>query len=260
MPVNDSAKYTIKELEAIFASGKVEESFLAACRSDARKAAGRLVRRYEREQQDRSRVAKMYELEHRAWADGFDAVAGVDEAGRGPLAGPVAVAAVILPHDLYLPKLNDSKKLSAGVREELYARIQEKALSVGVALIDAQTIDRVNIYQATINGMYEAVFSLRPEPDKVLIDAVPLDNLPMPSQSIIKGDARSASIAAASVLAKVTRDRLMDAYDKEYPEYGFARHKGYGTAEHIAALKKYGPCPIHRVSFEPIRSMVRGNV
>ena len=201
----------------------------------------------------------MYELEHKAWEDGFDMVAGVDEAGRGPLAGPVAVAAVILPHDLYLPKLNDSKKLSAGVREELYAEIQEKALSVGVALIDAQTIDRVNIYQATINGMYEAVFSLQPEPDKVLIDAVPLDNLPMPSQSIIKGDARSASIAAASILAKVTRDRLMDAYDKEYPEYGFARHKGYGTAEHLAALEKYGPCPIHRVSFEPIRSMVREN-
>ena len=258
--INNLANYTIKEIEGFFAEGNVKEEFLAACAADKRKAVGRLVRRYEREQQDRSRVAKMYELEHRAWADGFDAVAGVDEAGRGPLAGPVAVAAVILPHDLYLPKLNDSKKLSAGVREELYARIQEKALSVGVALIDAQTIDRVNIYQATINGMYEAVFSLRPEPDKVLIDAVPLDNLPMPSQSIIKGDARSASIAAASILAKVTRDRLMDAYDKEYPEYGFARHKGYGTAEHIAALKKYGPCPIHRVSFEPIRSMVRGNV
>ena len=165
------------------------------------------------------------------------------------------MAAVILPHDLCLPKLNDSKKISAKVREELFDEIQEKAIAVGTALIDAQTIDRVNIYQATINGMYEAIFSLRPEPQEVLIDAVPLDKLPMPSASIIKGDAKSASIAAASIIAKVTRDRLMDEYDKVYPEYGFAQHKGYGTAQHIEALKKYGPCPIHRRSFEPVRSL-----
>ena len=165
------------------------------------------------------------------------------------------MAAVILPHDLCLPKLNDSKKISAKVREELFDEIQEKAIAVGTALIDAQTIDRVNIYQATINGMYEAIFSLRPEPQEVLIDAVPLDRLPMASESIIKGDAKSASIAAASIIAKVTRDRLMDEYDKVYPEYGFAQHKGYGTAQHIEALKKYGPCPIHRRSFEPVRSL-----
>ena len=157
--------------------------------------------------------------------------------------------------DLCLPKLNDSKKLSAKVREELFDEIQEKAIAVGTALIDAQTIDRVNIYQATINGMYEAIFSLQPAPQEVLIDAVPLDRLPMPSESIIKGDAKSASIAAASIIAKVTRDRLMDEYDKIYPEYGFAQHKGYGTAQHIEALKKYGPCPIHRRSFEPVRSI-----
>lgn len=251
------ADYTIKELEAALAAPEVSEEFLAACREDPRKAAARLVRRYEKAQAEHARLLKMYAYEHEAWARGYEIVAGVDEAGRGPLAGPVSVAAVILPHDLCLPKLNDSKKLSAKVREELFDEIQEKAIAVGTALIDAQTIDRVNIYQATINGMYEAIFSLQPEPQEVLIDAVPLENLPMASQSIIKGDAKSASIAAASIIAKVTRDRLMDEYDKIYPEYGFARHKGYGTAQHIEALKKYGPCPIHRRSFEPVRSLVR---
>lgn len=251
------ADYTIKELEAALAAPEVSEEFLAACREDPRKAAARLVRRYEKAQAEHARLLKMYAYEHEAWARGHEIVAGVDEAGRGPLAGPVSVAAVILPHDLCLPKLNDSKKLSAKVREELFDEIQEKAIAVGTALIDAQTIDRVNIYQATINGMYEVIFSLQPEPQEVLIDAVPLENLPMASQSIIKGDAKSASIAAASIIAKVTRDRLMDEYDKIYPEYGFAQHKGYGTAQHIEALKKYGPCPIHRRSFEPVRSLVR---
>lgn len=251
------ADYTIKELEAALAAPEVSEEFLAACREDPRKAAARLVRRYEKAQAEHARLLKMYAYEHEAWARGYEIVAGVDEAGRGPLAGPVSVAAVILPHDLCLPKLNDSKKLSAKIREELFDEIQEKAIAVGTALIDAQTIDRVNIYQATINGMYEAIFSLQPEPQEVLIDAVPLENLPMASQSIIKGDAKSASIAAASIIAKVTRDRLMDEYDKIYPEYGFAQHKGYGTAQHIEALKKYGPCPIHRRSFEPVRSLVR---
>lgn len=249
------ADCTIKELEAVFATGAVSEAFLTACREDSRKAAARLVRRYEKAQAEHARLLKLYAYEHAAWARGHEIVAGVDEAGRGPLAGPVSVAAVILPHDLCLPKLNDSKKISAKVREELFDEIQEKAIAVGTALIDAQTIDRVNIYQATINGMYEAIFSLRPEPQEVLIDAVPLDRLPMASESIIKGDAKSASIAAASIIAKVTRDRLMDEYDKIYPEYGFAQHKGYGTAQHIEALKKYGPCPIHRRSFEPVRSL-----
>jgi len=256
--INNLANYTIKDIEGFFAEGNVNEEFLAACAVDKRKAVGRLVKRYEREQQDRARVAEMYAFEHIAMDEGFELVAGVDEAGRGPLAGPVSVAAVILPRDLYLPKINDSKKISAKVREELFEEIQDKALAIGTALIDAQTIDRVNIYQATINGMYESIFMLKPQPQKVLIDAVKLDNLPMASESIIKGDARSASIAAASIIAKVTRDRLMDAYDKQYPEYGFAQHKGYGTAQHLEALKKYGPCPIHRMSFEPIRSLVNG--
>lgn len=254
--MNDLSNYTIKQVEALFAEQKITEEFLTLCHNDGRKAIGTLVRRYERQQQERQRVAELYNYERQFWAKGCEFVAGVDEAGRGPLAGPVSVAAVILPHDLYLPKINDSKKLSAKVRDELYDEIMDKALAVKTALVDAKTIDRVNIYQATINGMYESIFGLAQEPQAVLIDAVKLDNLPMVSESIIKGDAKSASIAAASIIAKVNRDRLMDEYDKQYPEYGFAQHKGYGTAQHIEALKKYGPCPIHRLSFEPIRSMV----
>ena len=254
--VNDIKKYTIKQVEEFFAQGQVTEEFLAACAQDSRKAVGTLVRRYQREQADRKRVAELYSFEREFWAKGCALVAGVDEAGRGPLAGPVSVAAVILPHELYLPKINDSKKISAKVREELYDEIMDKAVAVKAAFVDAKTIDRVNIYQATINGMYESIFGLEQEPQAVLIDAVKLENLNVPSLSIIKGDAKSASIAAASIIAKVNRDRLMDEYDKKYPEYGFAHHKGYGTAEHIAALRQYGPCPIHRKSFEPIRSMV----
>lgn len=256
LELNNLKKYTIKQIEEFFACGHVSAEFLAACREDDRKAVGTLLRRYQRGQQDRKRVSALYHYEREFWGKGCELVAGVDEAGRGPLAGPVSVAAVILPHDLYLPKINDSKKLSAKVREELYAEIMAKAVAVKAAFVDAKTIDRINIYQATINGMYESIFGLEREPQAVLIDAVKLENLPMPSQSIIKGDAKSASIAAASIIAKVNRDRLMDEYDKKYPEYGFAHHKGYGTSEHIAALRQYGPSPIHRQSFEPIRSML----
>lgn len=251
----DVSKITLQEMECVLMSDDIDASFVTACKADSRKAAQRLVRRYERKQAERTRVAALYKYENAAIAEGARYIAGVDEAGRGPLAGPVSVAAVILPNNLYLPKLNDSKKLSSKVREELFEEIHAKAIAIGSALIDAKTIDRINIYQATINGMYESIFSLSPQPQKVLIDAVKLDRLSIPSKSIIHGDAKSASIAAASIIAKVTRDHLMDAYDRQYPEYGFAQHKGYGTAAHLAALKKYGPCPIHRLSFEPIRSM-----
>ena len=251
----DVSKITLQEMECVLMSDDIDVSFVTACKADSRKAAQRLVRRYERKQAERARVAALYKYENAAIAEGARYIAGVDEAGRGPLAGPVSVAAVILPNNLYLPKLNDSKKLSSKVREELFEEIHAKAIAIGSALIDAKTIDRINIYQATINGMYESIFSLSPQPQKVLIDAVKLDRLSIPSKSIIHGDAKSASIAAASIIAKVTRDHLMDAYDRQYPEYGFAQHKGYGTATHLAALKKYGPCPIHRLSFEPIRSM-----
>ena len=247
---------TIKEIENIFLVDDVTEDFLASCRKDARTSVQTILRRYERTQRERERLDAMYVYERAAIAAGHAIVAGVDEAGRGPLAGPVAVAAVILPQECYLPHLNDSKKLSHAVREELFAQITEQAVSYHVALMDAEMIDRMNILQATRTGMYEAITALTPAPDEVLIDAVELPKLSMPSQSIIKGDAKSASIAAASILAKVTRDHLMESYDIQYPNYGFAKHKGYGTQEHIDAIRKYGICPIHRKSFDPIRSML----
>ncbi len=244
-----------KEIEASLFTGTPSEDFVAACETDARANVQRLAKRYRRERAERDRLEALYAYEYAAQDEGARYVAGVDEAGRGPLAGPVVVAAVILPFGLFLPGLNDSKKVSPKKREQLYDEIMEKAGAVRVSIVDAATIDRVNIYQATMNGMYEAILSLDPKPDKVLIDAMELAKLPMPSLSIIKGDAKSASIAAASIIAKVTRDRMMMEYDAEYPQYGFAQHKGYGTAQHIAALREYGPCPIHRRSFEPVRSM-----
>lgn len=256
--MNDLSRLTIKEIEKILVSQPVTAEFLVAARLDPRKAAQRVVKRYEKKVKEHERLMHMYDYERKALAEGCQIIAGVDEAGRGPLAGPVSVAAVILPFELELPKLNDSKKLSAKVRDELYAMIKEHAISIATVFIDAKTIDSINIYQATMNGMYDVIATLNPVPDKVLIDAMPLNNLSMAHESIIKGDAKSASIAAASIIAKVSRDRLMDEYDKKYPEYGFAHHKGYGTAEHIAAIKKYGPCPIHRLTFEPLRSMIKG--
>ena len=158
--------------------------------------------------------------------------------------------------NFFIEKINDSKKLSEATREKIYDIIRENAIAVNRAIIDEKTIDRVNIYQAAMNGMYEAIYGLNPKPDAVLIDAMPLESLDIYHQSIINGDAKSASIAAASIVAKVERDRMMNEFDKIYPQYGFAKNKGYGTSEHLEALRKYGPCEIHRKSFEPIKSMV----
>lgn len=249
---------TIKEIESLFASKCLSAAEVDCFREDERKAVGQVIRRWERAEQEKARVDALYEYERSFEAEGRTYIAGVDEAGRGPLAGPVVVAAVILPSGLFLPKINDSKKLSPKVRDELYDKIIAQAVAVERAIIDAATIDRVNIYQATVNGMYDAIFGLKPQPSQVLIDAVRLDRLPMPSLPLIKGDAKSASIAAASIIAKVERDRMMDEYDKLYPVYGFAQHKGYGTAQHVEALQKYGPCPIHRRSFEPVKSLCEG--
>ena len=177
-------------------------------------------------------------------------ICGIDEAGRGPLAGPVAAGTVILPEDQTILRLNDSKKLSPKAREELYEEIREKAVSWSVAMVNAETIDEINILQAVYEAMRQAVHGLSRTPDIYLNDAVLIPGLPEEKQvKIIHGDAKSLSIAAASIMAKVTRDRLMEEYDAIYPEYGFARHKGYGTREHIDAIKKYGMCPIHRRSF-----------
>lgn len=200
---------------------------------------------------ERERVLSLYQYERQAWRDGFEFVAGVDEAGRGTLAGPVVVAAVILPHELFLEYLNDSKQVTEKRREILFQEIRQKALCYSVSVIDNEIIDKINILQATKLGMHRAIEQLKnPKPNKILIDAVKL-NLSIPSLSLIKGDSLSASIAAASILAKVTRDHLMQEYDKKFPEYGFAKHKGYGTKEHLRAIEKFGACPIHRLTFKP---------
>ena len=179
----------------------------------------------------------------------FEFICGIDEAGRGPLAGPVVVGAVILPKDCEILYLNDSKKLSPARREELYDEIMEKAVSVGIGMAGPARIDEINILQATYEAMREAISKLDPSPDLLLNDAVVIPDIPFRQVPIIKGDAKSVSIAAASIIAKVTRDRLMLQYDELFPEYGFARHKGYGSKEHIDAIRRFGPTLIHRKSF-----------
>jgi ribonuclease HII len=195
------------------------------------------------------RLRGMLVFEAEARAAGHTLIAGIDEAGRGPLAGPVVSAAAILPEGFLLPGLNDSKLLSEKKREALYGPIVEGAISWAVGISDKDTIDGVNILNATKLSMKEAIGALRPQPDYLLIDAVRLDGVAIPQNPIIKGDALSLSIAAASVIAKVTRDRIMLEYDAAYPQYGFARHKGYGTRQHVEAIKKYGISPIHRITY-----------
>lgn len=182
-------------------------------------------------------------------AEGYKAIAGIDEAGRGPLAGPVVAACCILDPDRPILGLDDSKKLSAKKRDLLFDEIKEKALAYAVVRVEADVIDEINILNATKQAMRQCVADIAVMPDILLIDAVNLDGTGLPVVPIIKGDAKSNSIAAASVLAKVTRDRIMEDYDKEYPGYGFAKHKGYGTAEHYAGIRQLGMCPIHRRTF-----------
>ncbi len=195
------------------------------------------------------RLQALWEFENLQYSKGSVFVGGIDEAGRGPLAGPVSAACVILPKGIMIEGLNDSKKLTHVQREHLYEEITSCAVSWGVAMVDPDSIDRINILNATKLAMCKAVESMSIKPDFLLVDALLLGNISIKQQNIIKGDCKSASIAAASIIAKVTRDRLLEKMDLLYPVYGFVRNKGYGTAEHIAALKKYGPCPIHRRSF-----------
>ncbi len=194
-----------------------------------------------------ARTQKMYAFENEYAT--YSYICGIDEVGRGPLAGPVVAGAVILPKDYQILYLNDSKQLSAKKREELYDKIMSEAVSVGIGMADHQRIDEINILQATKEAMLTAVRRLPILPEMLLIDAVKLEETDIPQASVIKGDARCMSIAAASILAKVERDRLMAQMDSLYPEYGFLKHKGYGTKEHIEAIRKFGPCPVHRATF-----------
>ena len=201
-------------------------------------------------------TADMLQFESLARRQGFLVIAGVDEAGRGPLAGPVVAAAVILPEGHRIAGVDDSKKLAEAKRNLLFDVIMKQAVSVGVGISDSQTVDRINILQATLRAMESAVSSLSPQPDCLLIDGISKTALQLHQKTIIKGDSRSLSVAAASIIAKVTRDRIMVAYEKEYPGYGFAGHKGYGSAAHMAAIAAMGPTPIHRLTFRGVREYV----
>ena len=200
----------------------------------------------------------MKEYENELYKTGIKYIGGVDEVGRGPLVGPVVTACVILPENFYDERINDSKKLSEKKREELYDVIMNNALCVGIGKSSEKVIDKINILEATKKAMKEAISNCDIKPEHVLIDAVKLD-IDIPSTSIIKGDAKSQTIAAASIIAKVTRDRMMYELDKKHPEYGFAKNKGYGTKQHIEALYKYGPLKEHRKTFEPVTSIINKN-
>lgn len=199
---------------------------------------------------------KMLEYENELYEEGISLIAGVDEVGRGPLVGPVVVAAVILPKGYYNEYIKDSKKLSEKKRCELFDIIMRDAISVSIGIKDNKVIDKENIYQATKLAMYDAINNLKVKPEYVLIDAMKLEDLSIPSKSIIKGDAKSESIAAASIIAKVTRDNMMYELDKKFPEYGFKNHKGYPTKAHLDAIKKYGILDNYRFTFGPVRDLI----
>lgn len=256
-----TAKMTVTQVADILKDQTLSPEVIQEIEKDPRISVAKLLIKWQSNKQksnlETDRLAKLYQYERSLQSQGYSFVAGIDEAGRGPLAGPVTVGCVILPLGCHLPRLNDSKKLTPGQREELYHLIKQKAISVSSAVIDVDIIDRVNIYQATRLGMYSVIDQMTHTPDAVLIDAVPLPELTMFSKSLIGGDALSASIAAASIIAKVERDRIMDSLALQYPEYGFDQHKGYATPEHLQAIHKYGPCLIHRTTFEPIKSWGR---
>ena len=199
----------------------------------------------------------LYENEKRLWNLGYENIAGCDEAGRGPLFGPVVAASVILPHDFVLEGLNDSKKLSEKKREKYYPIIMEKALAVSVSIVEADEIDKINIYESSRQGMLRATNSLKVRPDYIITDAMPLDGFTsVPHEAIIKGDAKSITIAAASVIAKVTRDRIMYEIDKVHPEYEFKKHKGYPTKKHLELIEKYGIIDGYRRTYGPVKKYI----
>ena len=231
------------------------EKYKEDTRSGVRKLLEQLHKKEEAYQKELLRTEKMKEFERKYEDLGY--VCGIDEVGRGPLAGPVVAGAVILPRDCKILYLNDSKQLSAKKRDELYDVIMENAVAVGIGMASPRRIDEINILQATYEAMREAVKGLAVKPEILLNDAVTIPGLDAVQVPIIKGDAKSLSIAAASVLAKVTRDHMMAEYEELFPGYGFAKHKGYGTAAHIAAIRELGPCPIHRRSF--IRNIVQAD-
>lgn len=228
---------------------------------DSRTSVQALAKRYQNKldkyQKEKMRIAAMWQYEHEAKAKGYQWIAGTDEVGRGPLAGPVVAAAVILPEEIQLPGINDSKKLTEKQRETLMEQIKKEAISWAIMEVDERMIDEINILEASRIAMQQAVQALPKQADFVLVDGLENPQITLPSQAIVKGDSKSISIAAASIIAKVYRDRLMKVYDKAYPGYGFAENKGYPTEEHLEAIEKLGPSPIHRMSFAPLKNELK---
>jgi ribonuclease HII len=262
MPGEDPAKRSIAELRrCLLDEGEPLTAALeAALRADPRAGARAVLAAVERRQAanraEGQRLRRLLEFEVALWARGVERIAGVDEAGMGPLAGPVVAAAVILPRDLRPRGLDDSKRLDEASRDRLAAEVKAGAVAWAVGQASVEEVDRLNVYQAGLLAMRRAVEGLAVLPQHLLVDARRVPEVPMPQQGIVKGDAKSLSIAAASVLAKTTRDALMLEAEARWPGYGFARHKGYGAPEHLAALRRLGACPLHRCSFAPVREVL----
>ncbi|BDD40888.1 ribonuclease HII [Streptococcus ruminantium] len=253
---------TIKEVTALLArvdslKSPIWSDLALDERAGVQAAIKKRQKELKKEAAEDARLEAMLCYEKVLYENGVEWIAGIDEVGRGPLAGPVVAAAVILPKGCKIRYLNDSKKIPKSKHEAIYQEVMEQAVAIGIGIKNAEIIDQVNIYEATKLAMLEALEKLDKEPQHLLVDAMKLDSS-IPQTSIIKGDANSLSIAAASIVAKVTRDRLMADYDREFSGYGFAKNAGYGTAEHVEGLNKLGITPIHRRSFEPIKSLVEG--
>lgn len=255
---------TVKEIkEALAAIESLDDARWQDYESDGRAGVQKAIQQRKKAIQadidEDLRLENMLRYEKELYQQGYQAIAGIDEVGRGPLAGPVVTACVILPKNCKIKHLNDSKKIPKKHHEEIYQEILARALGIGIGIVDNNVIDQINIYEATKVGMLQAIKQLKGEvtkPDYLLIDAMHLETS-IPQQSLIKGDANSLSIAAASIVAKVTRDRMMADYANDYPGYAFEKNVGYGTKEHLEGLKKYGITPIHRKTFEPIKSMLK---
>lgn len=257
----DFAQMKTKEIEHILQQTAASDlpAILEILQQDFRKAVQNLAQKYQRQmeklEKERLRIAAMWQFEEKAKANGYQWIAGTDEVGRGPLAGPVVAAAVILPEDAELPEIKDSKKLTEKQREHLDGLIKQQAIAWAIAEVDEKTIDAINILEASRLAMQKSVQALQQPADFVLVDGLPNPQITLPSEAVVKGDNRSISIAAAAIIAKVYRDHLMDEYDRQYPGYGFGANKGYPTEEHIQAVRKQGPCPIHRMTFRPLSEL-----
>jgi ribonuclease HII len=249
-------KKTIKEIELLLQEEAVTSETIQQLETDERKGVQLLLKKWtkrqETEKEEQDKFLQMSHYENELRGEGISFIAGVDEVGRGPLAGPVVAASVMLKPDFYLAGLNDSKALSESKREQFYEKIMTEAIAVGVGIVDPVEIDKINIYEASKKAMVQAVEAMNIEAEYLLVDAMKIPLL-IPQMSIIKGDAKSVSIAASSVIAKVTRDRMMKQLDEQYPEYGFANHMGYGTKQHLEALRTYGVLNAHRRTFAPVR-------